>query len=106
MQQESIYEGDPRSNANTCITCECRPSFEILPVSRYVYVYWACVISRRSNNGLRSKEDLICLTKFSMAAKFIENFIFLGGIEERIDVQNVKVSFIYLNIGITLFVIP
>ena len=69
-------------------------------------MYWACVIARSSNNGLRIKEDLICLTEFSMAAKFIENFIFLQGIGEGIDVQNVKVSFIYLNIGIILFVIP
>ena len=69
-------------------------------------MYWACVISRSSNDGLRFKADLICLTKFSMAAKFIENFIFLRGIGERIDVQNLKVSFIYLNIGIIVFVIP
>ena len=50
----------------------------------------------------------MCLTKFSMAVKFIENFIFLRGIGERIDVQNLKVSFIhvYLNIGIILFIIP
>ena len=30
-----------------------------------------------------------------MAAKFIENFIFLRGVGERIDVQNLKISFIY-----------
>ena len=41
-----------------------------------------------------------------MAAKFIENFIFIRGIGEKIDVQNLKASFIYLNIGIILFVIP
>ena len=41
-----------------------------------------------------------------MAAKFIENFIFLRGVGESIDVQNLKVSFIYLNIDIILFVIP
>ena len=45
------------------------------------------------------KEDLIFLTKFSMAAKFIKKIIFLRGI----DVQNLKVSFIYLNIGIICF---
>ena len=61
-----------------------------------VYVYWACVTSRSSNAGLRFKEDLIFLTKFSMAAKFIEKFIFLQGIH----VQNLKVSFIYLTINI------
>ena len=69
-------------------------------------MYLACVISRSSNDGLGFKEDLICLTKFSMAAKFIENFIFVQGIGERIDFQNLKASFIYLNIGIILFVIP
>ena len=69
-------------------------------------MYWACVISRSSNDGLRFKADLICLTEFSMAPKFIENFIFLRGIGERIDVQNLKVLFIYLNIGIILFLIP
>ena len=62
---------------------ECRPSFEILPVSKYVYVYWACVISRSSDDGLGFKEDLICLTKFSVAAKFVENFIFVRGIGEK-----------------------
>ena len=78
------------------------PSFEILPVIKYVYVYWTCLISLSSNNGLRFKEDLICPTKFSMAVKFVDN----QGIGERIDVQNLKVSFKYLNIGIILFVIP
>ena len=66
--------------------------------SKYVYVYWACVISRKSNDGLRFEEDLICLTKFSMAAKFVENFIFLRGVGERINFQNLKVSFIYLKL--------
>ena len=67
-----IYEGDPRKTANTCIT-----------FLKCVYVYWACVISRSSNDRLRFKEDLFCLTKFSMAAKFIENFIFVWGIGEK-----------------------
>ena len=40
---------------------ESRPNFEILPVSKYVYVHLACVISRSSNDRLRSKEDLICV---------------------------------------------
>ena len=61
---------------------ECRPSFEIRPVNRCVYVYCACVISRSSNDGLQFKEDLICPTKLIMAAKFVENFIFLQGIGE------------------------
>ena len=69
-------------------------------------MYLACVISRSSNDGSRFKEDFICLTKFSIAAKFIENFIFVRGIGEKIDVQNLKVWFIYLNIGIISFVIP
>ena len=58
-------------------------------------MYWACGISRSSNDGLRFKEDLICLTKLSMAAKFIEKFILVRGIGEKIDVQNLKASFIY-----------
>ena len=33
-----------------------------------------------------------------MAAKFVENFIFLRGIGERNDVQNLILSFIYHNI--------
>ena len=49
---------------------------------------------------------MICLTKFSMAAKFIENFYFVRGIGEKIDVQNLKASFINLNLSIILFVIP
>ena len=86
----------------------------MVPYIKYVYIYiyiyicvfLACEISSSSNDGLRLLEDLICLTKFSMAAKFIEKFIFLQGIGERIHVQNLKVSFIYLNIDIILFVIP
>ena len=39
-------------------------------------------MSRSSYDGLLLKDDLICLTQFSMAAKFIENFIFWGGIGE------------------------
>ena len=34
-----------------------------------------------------------------MAAKFVENFIFLRGIGERNDVQNLKFSFIYVTIS-------
>ena len=40
-------------------------------------------------------EDLIRRTKLNMAAKFVENFIFLRGIGERNGVQNWKLSFIY-----------
>ena len=36
---------------------ECRPSFEIRPVNKCVYVYYACVISLSSNDGLGFKED-------------------------------------------------
>ena len=45
-------------------------------------MYWACVISRSSNDGL-GFTDLICLTKFSVAAKFVENFFFVRGIGEK-----------------------
>ena len=55
---------------------ECRPSFEIRPVNKCVYVYCACVISRSSNDGKQFKEDLIRPTKLNMAAKFVEKFIF------------------------------
>ena len=55
----------------------------------------AYVIIRCSNDGLRFKENLICLTKLNMDAKFVENFIFLRGIGERNDAQNFKLSFIY-----------
>ena len=63
-------------------------------MNKCVYVYCACVISRGSNDGLQF-EDLICPTKLNMAAKFVENFIFLRGIGERNDVKNLKLSFIY-----------
>ena len=58
-------------------------------------MYCACVISRSFNDGKQFKEDLIRPTKFNMAAKFVENFIFLRGIGERNDVQSLKLSFIY-----------
>ena len=74
---------------------ECRPSFEFRPVHKCVYVHCACVISRNSNDGKQVKEDLTCPTKLNMAAKLVENFIFLRGIGERNDVQNLKLSFIY-----------
>ena len=74
---------------------EYRPSFEIQPVNKCVYVYCACVISQSWNYGLQFEEDLIRPTKLSMAAKFVENFIFQRGIGERYDVQNVKLTFIY-----------
>ena len=45
--------------------------------------------------GKQFKEDLIHPTKLNMAAKFVENFIFLRGIGERNDVQNLKSSLIY-----------
>ena len=38
---------------------------------------------------------MICPTKLNVAAKFVENLIFLRGIGERNDVQNLKLSFIY-----------
>ena len=57
-------------------------------------MHCACVISRNSNDGKQVKEDLIRPTKLNMAAKFVENFIFLRGIGERNDVQNLKLSFI------------
>ena len=41
-----------------------------------------------------------------MAAKFIEKFVYVRGIGEKIDVQNLKALFIHLNIGIILFIIP
>ena len=47
-------------------------------------------MSRSPNDGLKSKEDLICQTKLNMAAKFVENFIFLWGIGERNDVYNLE----------------
>ena len=59
------YAGDPGSNANT------------------------------SNDGEQFKEDLIRPTKLNMAAKFVEHFIFLRGIGERNDVQNLNLLFIY-----------
>ena len=58
-------------------------------------MYCACVISQSSNDGLQFKEDLIRPTKFIVATKFAENFIFLRGIGERNEVQSLKVSFIY-----------
>ena len=58
-------------------------------------MHCACIISRSSNDGKQLKEDLIRLTKLNMAAKFVEKFIFLRGIGERNDVQNLKLSFIY-----------
>ena len=58
-------------------------------------MYCACVISGSSNDGLHFKEDLIRPTKLNMAAKFGENFIFLRGIGEENDVQNLKLPFIY-----------
>ena len=51
-------------------------------------------MSRSPNDGLQSKEDLIRQTKLNMAAKFVENFIFLLVIGERNDVYNLKLSFI------------
>ena len=58
-------------------------------------MYCACVMSRSSNDGLQFKEDSICPIKLNMAVKFVENFIFLWGIGERNDVQNLKLSFIF-----------
>ena len=49
---------------------DCRPSFEIRPVYKYVYEYYAFVISRSSSDGLHFKEDLIDPTKLNMATKF------------------------------------
>ena len=69
-------------------------------------MYCACVISRSSNDGLQFKENLIRPTKLNMAAKFVENFIFLRGIGERNDVQNLKLLFIYYNIRYVVFIIP
>ena len=68
-------------------------------------MYWACAISRSSSDRLQFKEDLIRPTKLNMAAKFVENFIFLRGIGERDDVQNLKLSFIYQNIRYVVFII-
>ena len=70
---------------------ECRPSFEIRPVYKCVYVYYACVISRSSNDGLRFEENLIQPTKLNMATEFVEILIFLQGIGERNDVQNLNI---------------
>ena len=57
-----------------------------------------CVIANLAqspNDGLQSKEDLILnYFELNMAAKFVENFIFLWGIGERNDVYNLKLSFI------------
>ena len=95
MDLFGTYEGDPRSNAYTFKICnECRPSFEIRPINKRVYLHCACVMSRSPNDGLQSKEDLIRQTKLNMAAKLVENFIFLWGIGERNDVYNLKSSFI------------
>ena len=58
-------------------------------------MHCACVILRGSNDGKQFKEDLICPAKLNMDAKFVENFIFLRGIGERNDVQNLKLSFIF-----------
>ena len=58
-------------------------------------MHCACVISRSSNDGKKFEEDLIRPTKLNMAAKFVENFIFLRGIGERNDVQYLKLSFIF-----------
>ena len=69
---------------------EYRPSFEIRPVNKCVYKYYACAISRSSKDGLQFKEDLISPIKLNMAAKFAENFIFLRVIGERNDVHNLK----------------
>ena len=60
-----------------------------------VYMYYAYVIPRSSNDRLQFKENLIHTTKLNKAAKFVENFIFPRGIGERNDVQNLKLSFIY-----------
>ena len=43
-----------------------------------------------SNDGLQFKKYLIRPTKLNMAEKFVENSIFLWGIGERNDVQNLK----------------
>ena len=59
-----------------------------------MYLHCASVMSRCPNDGVQSKEDLIRQTKLNMAAKFVENFIFLLGIGERNDVYNLKLSFI------------
>ena len=53
-------------------------------------------MSRSPNDGLKSKEDLIRQTKLNMAAKFVENFIFLCGKGERNDVFNLKLSLIIM----------
>ena len=58
-------------------------------------MYCACVISRSSNDGLQSKEDLIRPTKPNMSEKFVEIFIFLRGIGERDEVHTLILSFIY-----------
>ena len=44
--------------------------------------------------GVRFKENLISLTKLDMVAKFVENSIFVQGIGEQNDSQNLKLSFI------------
>ena len=58
-------------------------------------MYFACVKSGSSNDGLHFKDDLIRPTKLNIAAKFVDNFIFLRGIGEENDVRNLKLSFIY-----------
>ena len=58
-------------------------------------MHCACIISRSSNDGKQFKEDLIRQTKLNMAAKIVENFIFLRDIGIRNDVQNLKLLFIY-----------
>ena len=73
---------------------------------RSLYVYCACVISQSSNDGLHSKENLIRPTKVNMATKFVENFIFLRGIGEGNEVQNLILSFIYKIIKYVVLIIP
>ena len=58
-------------------------------------MHFACVTSRSSNDGQQFEEDLIRPIKLNMAAKFVENFIFLRDIGERNDVQNLKILLIY-----------
>ena len=65
------------------------------PINLCVCMYFACVISQSSNDGLSLREDLIRPTKLDMDAKFVENSIFVQGIRENNDAQNLKLSFIY-----------
>ena len=81
---------------HTSLCNECKLSFEIRLVNKCVYVHCACIMSRSSNDEKQFKDDLIRPAKLSIAAKFVDNFIFLRGIGERNDVQNLKLSFIYM----------